>query len=328
MSNRLNAMGFLFIFLFSNGSIGLAEDSLQKNNGGPKKASSKTTESKNKANPKLDKRDTVPPNVKNYLKKLEEKEKALQKKRKYRKYGLELRGGMLFFPEFLLTGLFFDEAEGMFNGDFALGFVLRSSKSFEFVFGIGYHLFNYYDSEYPDGKPIPHVFLDKGDPAYEREFVKNTLSYLTIDVRFQKRFFVHERFQILVGGGVGLGILFGEIWRQDTYIPNYDSSKEASGGYSDDYKKWREDPIKNRRYLPNKPCSPPKANDPDAGYKQRFCENYEPWKEERVPPVIPTVDLVLGFVFPIIIDRWNIRLQGGMGLPRFFWFGLSSQIYF
>ncbi len=263
---------------------------------------------------------------KSELEKMKLKEKL--KESQYRKYGIELRGGGLFVPEFLLLGLFFDEAEGMANGDFGLAFVLRSSRSFEFVFGVNYHLFNFYDRTYPDGKPIPRVFLDKGDPAYEREFIKNTLSYMSIDVRFQKLFFLHERFQILIGGGVGLGIIFGEVWRQDTYIPDYDSAKEASGEYRKEYLRWKEDPETNRSGLPNKPCSPPKAGEPDELAKRNYCENFEPWKEDRVPPVIPTVDLVLGLVFPVVIDRWDLRIQGGMGLPRFFWVGMSTHIYF
>lgn len=251
-------------------------------------------------------------------------------------HGIALRGAALFIPDFVLTGIFFDEADGVTQAGFGLAYVLRTSKTFEFAFGVGYHFLQFMEGRDSSGAPIPHVFLNKGDQSYQREFIFNSLSYLAIDVRFLKLFDVHRRFKILFGGGIGLGILFGNLVRTDTTIPNYEARKEQE--YRDAYSKWKNDRTNASNKLPNTVCEGP-GSGPDcrlhAGLDEtKDIKNHnasdvaEGRREERVPPVIPIVNLVFGFVFPIIIDRWDIRIQGGMGLPRFFWAGMSTHIYF
>lgn len=241
----------------------------------------------------------------------------------FRRYGIALRGGMLFFPEFLLNSTFFDESEGVINADFGIAFVLRTSPTFEYVFGISYNLFNFYDQRDRDGKPIPHVFLSKGDETYKREFINNSISYLSIDVRFQKLFPLHPHFQILLGGGVGLGIVFGNIMRTDTYIPDYQPSKEEQ--YRQNYKTWKADPYNQRAVLDNQPCVNASSGR-ECDLHQGLSDDQR--KESRVPPIVPVFHFVVGLVFPIVIDRWDIRIQGGVGLPSFFWYGLSTHINF
>lgn len=246
----------------------------------------------------------------------------------FRKYGLELRGGMLFFPEFALK-LFFDEAEGITQGGFGVGFVLKTDPTFEYVFGVGYHFFGFMDAKDRNGKPIPHVFNNKDEPTYQREFVQNDMSYLAFDVRFQKLFPIHPRFHFLVGAGIGLGVILGGVKRTDTFIPDYDKAKEEE--YKQAYKLWRSDPT-NQSALPNIGCNvqgstPEQQAKYNAAKATQDCKMIEA-REDRVPPVIPVFDFIVGMVFPIVIDRFDLRIQGGIGFPRLFWVSLASHIYF
>ena len=255
--------------------------------------------------------------------------KVVPPKPKFRKYGIELRGGMFFFPEFMLNALFFDESEGVMQGGFGAGFVLRTDKTFEYIFAVSYNFFGFNEAKDKDGKPIPHVFLNKGDPTFQREFVQNNLSYLAIDVRFQKTFDIHPRFNILLGGGVGLGIILGQLKRTDTFIPGYSTGKEEE--YKQAYKLWRSNP-QDQTSLPNIGCNVQGTTSAQqtqyASDKARQeCTMIEQ-RESRVPPVIPVFDFILGMVFPIVIDRWDIRIQGGVGLPKLFWFSMATHIYF
>lgn len=251
-------------------------------------------------------------------------------------HGLVVRGAALFIPEFFLTGLFFDEAPGVTNGGFGLAYALKTDESFTFVFGVGYHFLNFIDGRTTAGDPIPHVFLNKGDQSYQREFVKNTLSYLAFDVRFLKSFRVHPRFHILVGGGIGLGVVFGSVVRTDTTIDGYSPTKESE--YKQNYKNFRSDPSNPANALPNRICQTAGGgldcklhaglSEEDGIVNHGNSGTPQGRKEDRVPPVIPIAEFILGMVFPIVIDRFDIRIQGGIGAPRLFWVGMSSHVYF
>ncbi len=238
-------------------------------------------------------------------------------KPKFRRYGIELRGGMLFFPEFMLNATFFDESVGVIQGGFGLGFVLKTDPTFEYIFGVSYNFFQFQPGTDSEGRPLPNVFLNKGDPTFQREFIQSDLSYLAIDVRFQKIFPIHKHFQMMVGAGIGLGVVLGELRRTDTFIPDYDASKEEE--YKQAYKLWRANP-QDSSALPNKVCT-------QVDRTVQDCTLIEA-KEDRVPPVIPLFDFIIGMVFPIVPDRFDIRVQGGFGFPRLFWVSMSTHIMF
>lgn len=236
---------------------------------------------------------------------------------KFRRYGLELRGGMLFFPDWMLNATFFDESDGIMQGGFGIGFVLKTDPTFEYVFGVSYHFFQFTPQTDNDGRPLPHIFLNKDDPTFQREFIENNLSYLAIDVRFQKLFPIHKHFQMVVGAGIGLGVILGDLKRTDTFIPGYDNAKEEE--YRQAYRLWKADP-KNQPAPPNKVCT-------EVDKANQDCTLIEA-KEDRVPPVIPLFDFIVGMVIPIVPDRFDIRFQGGFGFPRLFHVTMSTHIMF
>ncbi|MEM1008670.1 MAG: hypothetical protein AAGJ35_06655, partial [Myxococcota bacterium] len=131
--------------------------------------------------------------------------------RKHFRYGFGVRGGMFFIPEWFLTGLFFDEGVGVINGGFSVEFILRATDTFEYGFGVGWYNLRFAEGLDKDGQPIPHIFLNKGNPPSEREFVENELSYIALDVRFIKHFPLHKHMSFFVGGGIGLGIVLGYL---------------------------------------------------------------------------------------------------------------------
>jgi hypothetical protein len=233
------------------------------------------------------------------------------------KYGVGLRGGMLFVPEFFLTGLFFDEAQGVTQGGFSVEFILRSTDTFEYTFGLGWYNLAFGRQLDRNENAIPAIFVNKGDPKSEREIVENTLSYVALDVRFTKHFPIHRHVSFFLGGGVGIGFVVGQLTRTDT-IPNV---------FGANYDRWRSDPYNN---------APPAVACPIGGLPSCALGLNMPAdknigeggrREGRVPPVLPILDFFLGFNFPIH-PRVDIRVEGSFGVPRIFAWNLSSHFYF
>ncbi len=229
----------------------------------------------------------------------------------YFKYGIGIRGGMLFIPEFFLNGLFFSESSGVINGGFQVEFILRSAGDFEYAFGAGWHNLTFANGTDSKGSPIPHIFLNKGDSPSEREIVDNSLSYIALDVRFIKHFPFHRHVSFFLGGGIGLGITLGQITRTDTFPTG------AS------YENWKKDPVNNPAPAIRCPAGcklntsmPDNKNIDDGGRR-----------EGRVPPVLPILDLILGFSFPIH-ERFDVRVMGGVGAPKLFWWSLAMHVFF
>jgi|GEM_PF-2891503 len=222
-------------------------------------------------------------------------------KKKDFKYAVGLRGAVLFIPDFTLK-LFLEEGVGTIRGGGGAEFVLKASSTFEYAFGFGYNSITF-----GNDPANPSIFLQSGKGVHEREIIENTLSYLELDVRFVKIFPIKKHFQIILGGGLGLGILLGQVSRTDTHQDGSGNTVPCKGPLSGPACQLHEGLDKDKDIV-----------DQDIPQGRR---------DDRVPPVIPVLNFLFGMAFPIN-ERFDVRLQGGFGIPRVFWIGLSSHYYF
>lgn len=234
---------------------------------------------------------------------------AVQAEAKYEnKYALGVRGGLLFVPEAVLTGLFFDEADGTMNYGGGIEFIIQAADTFEYQIGLSYHdyRFNPTTVDNTDGK-VYHPFLSKGDNILKREFIDNTLSYLALDVRFMKFFPMHPKVRWMLGGGIGAALMFGKLLRTITEYDEKGSSDEDV--QRENYKKWKEGGRQNTE----------KALGSRATINS-FAEN-------RVPLVVPVLEVLTGIDF-FVHKHFDFRFIFGFGFPRVFSIDLALHYRF
>lgn len=149
-------------------------------------------------------------------------------------------------------------------------------------------------------------FKAKSDPDQAYEIVKSELKTLSIGADFMWSAPLDKGFSIVYGGGAGLGIVFGNLYRNQAYPPN-------APGNPDTYVK----------------CPAPGAGPGDyCGSDNDHYGSYaEPsWFDGGSKPVLfPWIAL------PQIGLRWKpspkfaMRLDTGLSFPGPFFFGLSGQ---
>ncbi len=148
--------------------------------------------------------------------------------------------------------------------------------------------------EYENISPPDGLYQEEGeDPARAGEYPDFTefdgLALLGLDIAFVWHTNLHEKVQLRYGAGLGIGIVLGSIYQTDTMCP-------AGTTISD-----LDDPTH---------C--PLA----AG---------APREKADVPPVVPIVNLLLGFRFKVN-DQISINLEGGF--RNMFFFGLGTDYFF
>lgn len=212
-------------------------------------------------------------------------ETAEEKRREQDKpeYGIGVRFRTVFVPKPVFE-LFVEEASsGLFTPGFGLELARRKDR-LEVVLGF----------EYESLSPDDGFWLDKGDDpnvaAETPDFLEfDDLAWVTADVAFLYNAPLGRRASFRVGGGVGIGLLLGEILQTDsTCVPGTDDIRQD--------------------------CTA----DPVAMEGRQFDDPAD------LPPVFPVVNLIMGLQWRPV-DKLTFNLETGLRTVGFV--GLSSTLY-
>lgn len=160
----------------------------------------------------------------------------------------------------------------------------------------------------------PAMFKAKDDPEIGYEVVRSDLkvAYLTVDLLLDVPLDKSGMFDFLIGGGVGVGVVAGDLYRDQTYPKN--------GGAPDpsDPSKWEK-----CRFV----------NDGEPGYcdnsNAHFFKNGKDYSEKSwidggsKPVVIPWISLPQLSLRVKPIKQLQARLDAGFSVSGFF-FGLAA----
>ncbi len=208
---------------------------------------------------------------------------------------LGLRGRYVVIPAFMFDLYQADGGTTVTSPGIGLEYAVRRN-------GFEYDAWLMYAS-YPM-KPSP--FKAKSDPDQAYEIVKSEIKTLTIGADFLWTTPIDGGFSFVYGGGAGLGIVFGNLYRNQAYPPN---------GVAGDPNKY----VK---------CPAPVAQGDYCGTDNDHYGDYtEPnWFDGGSKPVVfPWIAL------PQVGLRWKpssrfaMRLDTGLSFPGPFFLGLSGQ---
>jgi hypothetical protein len=149
------------------------------------------------------------------------------------------------------------------------------------------------------------VWINKGDNVSagdEADFVLgpdasgNQLSWFTIEFTFLNHAEINKYFAVRYGGGIGLGIIIGELDHYNIICRNATNSAPEPG------------------------CVPDRF-----GGMGEYSEGTQIQVEYDLPPVFPVVNAILGLqVKPT--ENMTINIEGGIRTLPFF--GISSSVFF
>lgn len=134
------------------------------------------------------------------------------------------------------------------------------------------------------------LWIDKGDSIPQDEVDKvqyEDFAWVTVDATFIWHTRVHEMFAIRYGAGIGLGILMGDVLRTDYICPGTE--------------------------LAEPPC-----------YQKPNAEHIRD-PEDKVPPVFPVLNAVIGAQFRPVK---NISVNAEVGMRTAFYYGLTGTFFF
>lgn len=165
-----------------------------------------------------------------------------------------------------------------------------------------------------------------GEEAYERVKSSLKLLYLTVDLLKDIPLDDKGRFSLLIGGGVGFGFVFGNLYRNQVYPRDYLTGAGTSANPSDP-NAWSDCPDANALGAPQYAIagtgSPPKfwcdrSNDHYGAYSEKS------WAGGGSKPIIfPWVSIPqLSFRYKPV-KQMQLRFDTGWSLSGFF-FGLSG----
>lgn len=221
------------------------------------------------------------------------------------KFGIGLHIRAMFIHPWLL-GLFFDQSTPLNSMGFGGEFIYRRGT----LDIIGSIDFGFYSPK--DGN-----FLENGkNPATEVDYISfDGLNVLAFSVHFIKHHEILPWMSFIWGGGVGIGIVLGNIFRVSA---GKGCDSETAGDES--------------RCMPNSPTWDPKSpgrwlNDPANQGKESDDGPNTPkrWKEDGVWPVVPIVHLLVGLDFKIS-DQFGVRIDGGF--RNAFYVGATGNYFF
>jgi hypothetical protein len=215
--------------------------------------------------------------------------------------GVHLRG--IFVPTWLLN-LFLDASTPLNSAAVGAEFVRRKGE-FDIIGSIDFGFYSPRDGNY----------LGNGDdPATETDYLHfDGLNALGFSVHFIKHEEILPWLSFVWGGGVGLAVVLGDIFRASSAgcnegnLDDLDACSPRFDDYSSDSDAW----IKNGNNYG--------SEDEDS------IANPKLFKEEDVPPVIPIVHLLVGFNFKIT-DFFAVRLDGGF--RNAFYVGATGHYFF
>lgn len=148
----------------------------------------------------------------------------------------------------------------------------------------------------------PFLYAENGEADTDPEFIDNSLSLLLITTDFFYTVEIRSWIGFIFGGGLGLGIVLGEIRRTEA-IPlrtaingNYEYEGEGEGD-----REW----VRCKQYNDSGFCELP-TGDPDS-------RGYYNDREGRVPPVVPWLNILIGMRFKPI-HHLTIHIEGGFGI--------------
>lgn len=130
------------------------------------------------------------------------------------------------------------------------------------------------------------LYAETGEAQTDPEFIDNSLSLFLFTVDFMMSYDITPWFALEYGGGLGLGIVLGEVRRTEAmasgggWVP---CTSPGSSGY----------------------CESTSGDDDTRGYYNDL--------EDRVPPVIPWVNILLGARFKVH-KNVSINIDGGLGV--------------
>ena len=129
-----------------------------------------------------------------------------EKGKSYQFVGLRYRG--IIVPKFMMD-MFGEGGDGVYVHAFGPEFAIRRDN-FEYNFSIWY----------ADYGMDPTPFKAKDDPIEAYEIVESKLKVLYLTADFLWSTDLNPQFAINYGMGAGLGIVFGDLYRQQAYPPN------------------------------------------------------------------------------------------------------------
>lgn len=228
----------------------------------------------------------------------------------YRFIGLRFRN--LVVPKFMIN-IFADGGDTVNVFSFGPELTIRKGET-EYDFSLSY----------ADYSMDPFLFkgADDGNDAWEIVSSDMKVVYLTIDLLYNIPLDAKGRFSVLIGGGVGIGAVFGNLYRaQASYIGADPSNPDA-----DDINKW----------VPCSGAGMPGGIDPTTG--NRYCDDSNDHFKSSGEDGYDESSWANGgskpFIFPWIslpqvsfrykpIKQIQSRLDLGFSLTGFF-FGLSA----
>lgn len=214
-----------------------------------------------------------------------------------------LRYRMMMVPGWLLN-LFFD-FPGMTDNELGGPFMLNQAVGVEFstrrnnfsitgsVWWSGY--FSIQTNRSGDSREF--LAIEEGDPD-DPEFMESTMSVMFFTADFVYTFPILDWFGITLGGGLGMGVVFGDLIRTEAYLDGGEYQKCVG------------------------------EQNPDSQMCERrggADDGYYGTSDSRVWPVVPWVNLIVGLRFKPM-RHFEINVDGGVGLG-FFWGVRASYIF-
>ena len=230
-------------------------------------------------------------------------------------YALGLRGRYLAVPGFMLDPFLLHHTE-LHSGGVGLEFTRRKGQ-LDIVLSLDFSWYNP-----PNGN-----FLGKNkDPALDSHYTEfRGLSFLSLDVAF---IWVHDLapwIAIMLGGGVGIGVVFGDIWtiNNSSQVCTRDNAGDPSKCYPvsrDSYVNAMGQTVEIGAIRPSDPdfqrkldaTSQAQVNcmkTPGADCRDTSGHPYY-HKSEDKPPVMVVVNFILGFKFKLH-RHFNFNVSGG-----------------
>lgn len=232
-------------------------------------------------------------------------------------YAVALHGRYLSVPGFLLAP-FLQQYTTLSSGEFGADFVRRKG-SLDITVGMNMGFYSL-----PDGN-----FLGSSkDPMLDTHYVQfRGLDIVSLDVMFQYHHDLNKWLEIVVGGGVGLGVLMGDI-----YLVN-NSDQRCNASNAGDPAKCHPIAASTDTYTNGQgmvvPVGEIKPGDPDFQKKldataasQAACiaangpdcrdTAHHPHYHiaDSKPPVVPMISFILGFRFKLE-RHWNLNVNAG-----------------
>jgi outer membrane protein OmpA-like peptidoglycan-associated protein len=209
-----------------------------------------------------------------------------------------------------MTDPFFATAPSVSNNGFGATATYRTGGGLNVVMGVGYMPYEFRGP-----------FLADGQPVTDTEIVDSSvkLIHLTGSLLWDIEF--HHTIALEIGFGIDLGVLTGEIRRNEAFDDD-GRFRECESAEQDEFETLDDGTIEDYCGDPDHPDSP---NDPSDDYDQDG-EHYDV-VEERVPPVIlfPMIPHVALRVQPF--KHLTIKGEFAFGVVQM-WAGASLQVSF